>query len=860
MESAASCREKLTYFRIKELKDVLTQLGLAKQGKKQELMDRILALLADDQVPKPVWGRRNMSRDVVIKIIEDTYRKMQIPGTTDLASRKLSGSEFSHAKPKEEFDSYKQEMKVRCPCGKSLITESMIQCEDNRCRVWQHIDCVIIPEKPGDSTPEVPSHFYCELCRINRADPFWITVKHVLFPVKLSSSGLADDCINTVQNAERTFQLSRSDKDFLQRHDFSLQVWSLLLNDKVPFRMHWPQFTELQVNGVLVRVVARPGSQLLGINGRDDGPVISTCSTEGVNKIVLSRNDARVFCFGIRLVKRRTVQQVLSLVPKEADGEQFQEALARVRRCVGGGAEAENADSDSDIELVADSVTVSLRCPMTGSRIRVAGRFKPCAHLKGFDLAAFVELNCRSRKWQCPLCLNNYALENIIIDPYFNCITSMLQNCGEDVTEIDVKPDGSWRVKGEVEYRDLSKWHLPDGTLSDNVDVQAKSDFGDPRHVKQKSPSGSQFTLNLGMKLDANGGPEDTRVSSSRSPILRLENDSQNIINMSSSATGSDRDGEDQSVNQEFEGPFNLSLNNCHDFDPFNIFDGAYGIEDRPPAPLEEPDVICLSDSDEDNIALISPEPTNGVHAADIDMVAFPTHPKVSERYSENPCPETSGTSFLELFNNTDDFGMPMPMWPMQTCPPPASNFQLFGTEVLDVLADPHTIVDCPPLNGFGLTPNNGEETSEVQEFSNCHASAAMQESFVDDPLTFTSDDPSLQIFLPSQPVGVALQDGMINQTDLPNGMNSDDWISLRLAAGSGHGESAPLNGSISRQLEPPTETQKDVLNDAASLLLSINRSESNKPSSITQRPDSPPGQQRAVRRRLYLSIDTDSD
>ncbi|XP_042397995.1 E3 SUMO-protein ligase SIZ1-like [Zingiber officinale] len=825
----------------------------------QELMDRILALLGDNQVPKPVWGRRNMSTDVVVKIIEDTYRKMQIPGTTDLASRKLSGSEFSHAKPKEEFDSYKPEIKVRCPCGKSLITESMIQCEDNRCRAWQHIDCVIIPEKPGDGTPEVPSHFYCELCRINRADPFWMTMKHVLFPVKLSSSGLADDCTNTVQNAEKTFQLSRSDKDFLQRHDYSLQVWSLLLNDKVPFRMHWPQLTELHVNGVSVRVVARPGSQLLGINGRDDGPVISTCSMEGVNKIVLSRNDARVFCFGIRLVKRRTVQQVLNLVPKEANGEQFQEALARVRRCVGGGAEAENADSDSDIELVADSVTVNLRCPMTGSRIRVAGRFKPCAHMKGFDLEAFVELNRRSRKWQCPICLKNYALENIIIDPYFNRITSMLQNCGEDVTEIDVKPDGSWRVKGEVEYRDLSRWHLPDGTLSDNVDVQAKSDFGDLRHVKQKSPSSSRFTLNLGMKLDANGGPEDTRASSSRSPILRLDNNSQNIINMSSSATGSYREGEDQSVNQEFEGPFNLSLNNCHDFESF-IFDGTYSMDDRPPAPLEEPDVICLSDSDEDNITLISPEPTNGVHPSEIDMVAFPTHPKASERYSENPCPETSGTSFLELFNNTDDFVMPMPMWPMQTCPPPASNFQLFGTEVLDVLADPQATVDCPPLNGFGLTPHDGEETSEVQEFSNCQASATMQESFVDDPLAFTDDDPSLQIFLPNQPVGVALQDGMINQTDLPNGMNSDDWISLRLAAGSGHGESAPLNGSISRQLEPPTETQMDVLSDAASLLLSINRSESNKPSPRTQRPDSSPGQQRAVRRRLYLSIDTDSD
>nr|TKW00838.1 hypothetical protein SEVIR_8G138600v2 [Setaria viridis] len=74
----------------------------------------------------------------------------------------------------------------------------------------------------------------------------------------------------------------------------------------------------------------------------------------------------------------------------EQVGEKFDDALARVRRCVGGGTEANNADSDRDIEVVADSVSVNLRCP-----------------------------------WQCPICLKNYSLENTITDPYFNRITSL---------------------------------------------------------------------------------------------------------------------------------------------------------------------------------------------------------------------------------------------------------------------------------------------------------------------------------------------------------------------------------------------------------------------------------------------------
>ncbi|KAL9340660.1 hypothetical protein Peur_066879 [Populus x canadensis] len=41
--------EKLAYFRIKELKDILSLLGLSKQGKKQDLMDRVIGLLSDNE-------------------------------------------------------------------------------------------------------------------------------------------------------------------------------------------------------------------------------------------------------------------------------------------------------------------------------------------------------------------------------------------------------------------------------------------------------------------------------------------------------------------------------------------------------------------------------------------------------------------------------------------------------------------------------------------------------------------------------------------------------------------------------------------------------------------------------------------
>lgn len=55
----------------------------------------------------------------------------------------------------------------------------------------------------------------------------------------------------------------------------------------------------------------------------------------------------------------------MNLIPKESDGELFEDALARVCRCVGGGNAADNADdSDSDLEVVSDTFCINLRCPV----------------------------------------------------------------------------------------------------------------------------------------------------------------------------------------------------------------------------------------------------------------------------------------------------------------------------------------------------------------------------------------------------------------------------------------------------------------------------------------------------------------
>ncbi|XP_044978733.1 E3 SUMO-protein ligase SIZ1-like [Hordeum vulgare subsp. vulgare] len=759
---ASTCKDKLAYFRIKELKDVLIHLSLPKHGKKQELVDRILALLSDDQAQWHLGrGRRNApSKDAVLKIVDDIYsRKMQVHGPPDLVSHhQLPVPDFNRIiKAKKEQDQLGPDS--GCLCGQSFVLGNVVKCDD--CHVQQHMDCVLIPDKPTVGVrPEAPQHFYCQLCRLSRADPYWVTTGNPLLPVRL----ITNDGMNVPQSVDRTFLLTRAERETVQRVEYDIQVWCMLLNDKVQFRMHWPQNADLQVNGIQVRVVPRPSTQLLGINGRDDGPVITTFCREGQNKIVLSSDDARPFCFGIRIAKRRTVDQVRNLVPKEADGESFEDSLARVCRCLRGGNTTDDADSDSDLEVVADFFPVSLRCPNSGSRIRTAGRFKPCAHMGSFDLQTFVELNQRSRKWQCPTCLKNYSIESLIIDRYFNRIASLVRNCSEDVTEIDVKPDGSWRVKGDVEDIKLSLWHLPDGSLCE-LKQDAKPVTGDVK--SETSKIGSKGNLGLNGLWEASKAVD---IKPSK-PV-------------SSSHTGIYRDGD------------YLSVSECS-----TQIGEMYRVDDRPQQQLEDADVIVLSDSDDDNVVTVSPPAAY----SDVGGLGFApiSAPGVAESYQEGG---VVGGLGLDLFNDNSDI-FDITSWSAQ--PQPEQGFNFFGT---DILLGSHNSSGAAS-NGYTLNCHAGSsDTSRVPDPSTCHVRTR---SLVDNLLPFGNDDSSLRIFLPIQPSGVPVQeernvhDDMANAVQPDDDDEDDDWISLTLAAGGGSNEQFEAADTVSPQAQIAVEERR---------------------------------------------------
>ncbi|CAA7406269.1 unnamed protein product [Spirodela intermedia] len=754
MDMVSASRSKVSNFRIKELKDVLSQLGLARQGKKQDLVDRILNLLGDEHEPRlhDLVNENSILKERVAKVIDDTFRKMQVQGATDLASNHCNGPTLDYVSLKEE-DSYKLDVKIRCPCGNPLGSKSTIKCEDPQCRTVQHKGCVIICEKPSDGVqPEIPPKFYCEICRINRADPFWVTMSHPLLPVKITSPKPTTDGTNTSQTVEKTFYLTRAARDLLQKTEYDLQVWCILLNDKVPFRIQWPQSSNLSINGNHVRTTNRHDSQLFGINGRDDVSLIKTHCKEGSNKVTFARCDARTFCFGVRIARRLTIEQVLKLVPEETEGEHFEVALARVSRCLGGGAAAENSDSDSDLEVISDSVTVNLLCPMSGSMMKIAARFKPCVHIGCFDLETFVELSQRSRKWQCPICLKNCSVENLIIDPYFNRIIRLLQSCGRDVSEVDVKPDGSWRVKNAAES-DLRVWHSPDGTAQALPNLEAGLDW-DPLGTKEEEDLGGHEELKLGTKRP-------------RSWIQKVNPQLEDLMGTPLFYGNLPK----------FENPGDMIM-------PFDFSEDGQ----RPPA---HPEVIVLSDSDDDDIPSVPLD--TGYGSLDPFMATDPVDPDLGV----DPVPP------LDHLSNGVDFERVF--WPLPVCSQTGTGFQFF---------DADSEASFLPSSSYGLPKTHSATKAN-------HSLPA-----------FVGDDPSMQLFLASQPNDLTRDS--LPQQNFSDGNQPKSWISLRLGVDDGHPDGSSPFGA---RTAPPPPAATSCGSERAPI----------------RRP-------RSTRPRFYLSIDSDSD
>ncbi|KAK3280577.1 hypothetical protein CYMTET_11588, partial [Cymbomonas tetramitiformis] len=388
----------------------------------------------------------------------------------------------------------------RASLAGTLLTASW---QGESCGVWVHVHCLGVDEQ------QLPETYFCPACCVANSDPFWKLPAgkektHLLLPpTRLETKtrkALPTDppTSETVWHTlECSFHLSVAQATLMrsQPADHQLRACCVMLNDPIPFRVHWP----LQLDHLLwhqYRCTSHASHPAARTLGRDSPANIGQyvnppLCREGRNVISMLSYDTRPFVLIVQFVERQPIEIVRAMIPALGP-DAFQQAVASARHFAGGG---DGGDGSDDDVVVASSV-VSIRCPLGGTRIIKPGRYKSCKHLGFFDLENFLEVNSKARKWQCPICKYAAPPDQLQEDPYMLHVLSLLpaedlDSDDDGITEIEIGPDGSWKPVG---VRD-AQWRQP----TDNTPVSGEmldascSDGGQGaeqhRKEKQRAPS-----------------------------------------------------------------------------------------------------------------------------------------------------------------------------------------------------------------------------------------------------------------------------------------------------------------------------------------------------------------------------------
>lgn len=135
--------------------------------------------------------------------------------------------------------------------------------------------------------------------------------------------------------------------------------------------------------------------------------------------------------------------------------------LARQRQASGG--------ADEEIQCLSND-KLQLQCPITMARIDDPVRGERCQHFQCFSLEAYIISNQQIRafnnRWVCPVCSLVLRPSDLLRDEY---VARVLRETAEDVEEVAMNLDGTWRVPPQLQVRVQADNSSPEAVDLDDV-------------------------------------------------------------------------------------------------------------------------------------------------------------------------------------------------------------------------------------------------------------------------------------------------------------------------------------------------------------------------------------------------------
>ncbi|OAA46608.1 Zinc finger domain-containing protein, MIZ-type [Beauveria brongniartii RCEF 3172] len=99
-----------------------------------------------------------------------------------------------------------------------------------------------------------------------------------------------------------------------------------------------------------------------------------------------------------------------------------------------------------DPDVVATSSVLSLKCPLSYTRLDVPCRGMSCSHVQCFDATSYLQLQEQGPQWLCPICNKPAPYEQLAVDEY---VQDILDNTPKSLEGVTIEPNGRWLSKAE---------------------------------------------------------------------------------------------------------------------------------------------------------------------------------------------------------------------------------------------------------------------------------------------------------------------------------------------------------------------------------------------------------------------------
>ena len=105
---------------------------------------------------------------------------------------------------------------------------------------------------------------------------------------------------------------------------------------------------------------------------------------------------------------------------------------------------------DADVQAGEETISITLKCPITLTKIKYPARGEECKHFQCFDMFTWLSANEKKPTMKCPICSKKLCFSKMRPEKYFS---EMLTVCGDNVAKVKLMPSGSWAAYDDYDVK-----------------------------------------------------------------------------------------------------------------------------------------------------------------------------------------------------------------------------------------------------------------------------------------------------------------------------------------------------------------------------------------------------------------------